>query len=560
MDINAFISKNKDKYKIIIYFQELLNQITAESFPKVVEYIEDHQEFFFKDRESALLFLWNTAFFTLHNFKHFNLILDLIIHYSKEIKQAGIDEYDIIDINLNSTCNINYLYDHNIISIQSIFKKSIHNSRYFVNFYPEIYEYDQEYSEKLRDSILNDQDNDLFDKRIVSFMKLVVSDQEKHKENRSKNFNCSSLHQSIRDDDIDTFQKILSRNNYSINYHFEYSFYERAQTENLTPSLIQVAAIYGSLNIFKFLFMQSEIQIEENLIDYAISGRNLEIIHLCETKCPLERSLTFSIASHQNELSEYIIERSSQKVENLNEENIYSNLEYKGLKCALESANYDVILPCLEKIISIIQNCENYNELEKEDGYGDNSFFSIQFYDMELFKFFYSYKNPKFDFFGGLNPVFFYWITNNMYDVIEYLMPFLEPCQLFQIYEDSLRFNSKICCLLLDYQFDEIENKSEHPVFDEFKKYFDDSFLFYTLSYFVEEVIVKEYNLYRVIDDPEAFLELILHTEAPSKKMLNSFFKNKFNFASKETVLLTSQLLRDQKLDDCAASILEYNQ
>ena len=51
-----------------------------------------------------------------------------------------------------------------------------------------------------------------------------------HIENRNRNYHPSLLHKSIREDDIDAFQKIISQNNYDINYIFDFSYYERARS------------------------------------------------------------------------------------------------------------------------------------------------------------------------------------------------------------------------------------------------------------------------------------------------------------------------------------------
>ena len=556
MDIDSFISSNEEKYKTITYFQNLLNNITKETVPTTIQYVEDHSNIFLKDRESALLFISSIVNFSIYNFQQFTLIQDVFIHFSNEVKQTGIDELDIIDLNIDMMYSLNYLYDKNVINIESIYRKSIYNISIFINFFHEIDEIDHEYAMMKADDILNDIEHGTYDEEDFSFMNYVIQNLEEHKKNRELNYHSSLFHKSIRDDDIDTFQSILSKNNYSVNYKFERSYYERALTEDFNPSLIQVAAIYGSLKIFKFLWMQQKIEISESLIDYAIVGRNFEIIHICETKCPLRRALVFSIASHQNELSEYIIENTEK---NENEDNIYSSLKYSELKFAIEFLNYDIIIPCLKKIVSIVKEYDNYDELEKEDKNGQNSFFSVQLYDMELFKFLYTNKNPNFDFFSGSNPVYFSCLANRMYDAIKYLIQFSNPSQLYRIFEDSVRLNPKIACLLLDLQIDEIKNKDDHPIYDTFKKQISDNckyLIIYSAENFDVEVMTKLLNLYYVIDSPEAFFGLF---PSLSTKMFKSFFKNKLPFASKEKVIETSHFLENCGLYEAAELVLEYN-
>lgn len=80
----------------------------------------------------------------------------------------------------------------------------------------------------------------------------VKSDPQKHISNRSSCYHPSPLHKSIREDDIDTFQSLLYKSNYSVNYIIEFSMYERAQTIDSNISLIRIAATYGSIKIFSF--------------------------------------------------------------------------------------------------------------------------------------------------------------------------------------------------------------------------------------------------------------------------------------------------------------------
>ena len=88
----------------------------------------------------------------------------------------------------------------------------------------------------------------------------VKNNKEEHKIYRNSNYHPSTLHKSIREDDIDLFQSILAKNNYGINYKIEYSFHERSQPKDKKNS-----AIYGSLKIFKFLWMQKVIVLDDNL-------------------------------------------------------------------------------------------------------------------------------------------------------------------------------------------------------------------------------------------------------------------------------------------------------
>ena len=221
MEIEAFLAKHKQKYEIIEHFQNLLNNISRETFPETIKYVEDHTDIFFHNRDSAILFLWNIRIFTVYNFKKLELILDVLVNFFTRIKQFVTNDNEIIDYLYSMRFNIYYIYSKNLLSIQSIIRKSIDDSSLFVYFYPEIDEYDHEYAEKKKDEFFKYESSS----QLIDFFQEVIDNPEKHKKNRERNFHLSAIHKAIRDDDIESFQSILAKNNYGINYSFQFSYY-----------------------------------------------------------------------------------------------------------------------------------------------------------------------------------------------------------------------------------------------------------------------------------------------------------------------------------------------
>lgn len=113
-------------------------------------------------------------------------------------------------------------FQSKFFQISSIIELSAIYPNLFINFLPEIEEYDPKYA-KMRE------ENLVIDRNDISFYNFVKFNPEKHVINRSLNYHPSSLHKVIREDDFDKFQIILSRNNYSINHKIEYSPYERSR-------------------------------------------------------------------------------------------------------------------------------------------------------------------------------------------------------------------------------------------------------------------------------------------------------------------------------------------
>lgn len=118
------------------------------------------------------------------------------------------------------------------------------------------------------------------------------------------------LTKSIQNDDITDFQSILSHSNISINSKTHQSINKAIEFANdgyESPTLIEYAAYNGSLNIFKFLWM-NDAKLPDNILKMAVLGGSYEIIHLLESKNITfdESALNSAIEYHRNEIVEYI--------------------------------------------------------------------------------------------------------------------------------------------------------------------------------------------------------------------------------------------------------------
>ena len=114
----------------------------------------------------------------------------------------------------------------------------------------------------------------------------------------------------IKEDDIDSFQDFVTNQ-----YEYDMDSIHNLET-NQPPhfvawdtkiSLLNLAAFYGSIQIFKYLFMNN-CKTSPDTFAYAISSGVMEIIHICEQKSlPLRNSLKVSVQFHQKEITEWII-------------------------------------------------------------------------------------------------------------------------------------------------------------------------------------------------------------------------------------------------------------
>lgn len=404
-----FLSQNKIRYHLYKKIQKKLINLTQDTYQETLHLIQKNVDILFKDHPSTINFIGIVNNSISNNFINLEIILDIIIHFSNELDRTNVTKREIYSIFNSNISSINYLYSKQFFSIETITEFSKHDILIFIYFMPDIYEYDGEYA-AIRDK-------NLFVNMIMSngdiyrnFKDIVASDPQLHIKNRQLNYYPSNLHKSIREDNIDTFQSLLSQNQIDINYRFEYSFYERSR-QNISTSLIQVATIYGAVKICKFLLMQDNIEIDDNLLSFAYISHNFDLIHNYEKlKCSSDNLITTQIFSNRKDLLEYYLENYPDQIvennENISkklggkftpEENIYYQLTYDNLESSLYAFNYTIIEESLPKIVYIVKNVELTKNkfIETSPFVPPTCLLIASGFDLELFKFLYSQITPK---------------------------------------------------------------------------------------------------------------------------------------------------------------------
>lgn len=147
-----------------------------------------------------------------------------------------------------------------------------------------------------------------------------------------------SLLKALLDDNVESLQSYISKNNYDLNQTIPYSYYDQNYPILVSAKAIDYAALFGSINCFKFLMMNMEDLYYQGLLNSSIAGGNHEIIHIVENKIQCQDSIDYNqlleiaILFMQNDLIDYIIEKSDIKIESEN-----------YIKC-IYSSNYEAIL------------------------------------------------------------------------------------------------------------------------------------------------------------------------------------------------------------------------
>lgn len=168
------------------------------------------------------------------------------------------------------------------------------------------------------------------------------------KKNQLEGENDILICQLIRNDSIEEFIQLfnsskLNSNSTVLPSQFETNRFLNMNLENI--SLIEYAAFFGSIQIFKFLLLQ-KVVLTSPIWIYAIHGRNYEIIHLLEennVKMQVNLCISESIKCHHNELTEYLLN------------NFENSIEKFFLNQSLSCNNYS-------EIVNYFQNVNNFDK------------------------------------------------------------------------------------------------------------------------------------------------------------------------------------------------------
>ena len=245
-----------------------------------------------------------------------------ILRNLKDILLKFIEKNELVN-SFEQSQFILFFYEEGFVDFTTICNELCGEENYFFFFFPEIRKESFFYYS-------------LFKTYPEIVPKINSTDIEKHKELRRLGCNEHEIALPIQRDDLVQFQEVISKMNISINMRLPFSFYERflfVNSDDSLPSLIEYSAFFGSINIFKFLWI-SGAYVDDDLVQYAIAGGNNEIIQYCEEK-QLEfdkECLKVAIKFLRNEIAEYI--------------HMNYGIEYKRSHIieAISSHNYEMLL------------------------------------------------------------------------------------------------------------------------------------------------------------------------------------------------------------------------
>ncbi|KAK8847789.1 hypothetical protein M9Y10_018821 [Tritrichomonas musculus] len=126
---------------------------------------------------------------------------------------------------------------------------------------------------------------------------------------------------AIYDDDVQKLQQLIILSNFDENQQMSIFKVEYIDSLYNNSILIEFAALFGSLQCFKYLFLNSKNVDYEDLLKYSIAGGNYDIIHITEDQIQDDEYkskqiyLYLAIYYMRNELIEYLIDNYEVKID-----------------------------------------------------------------------------------------------------------------------------------------------------------------------------------------------------------------------------------------------------
>ena len=293
MNIQEYIEKKKVIQSLLLNYIE--NDNKEETFQNLIKSIEDqkilnnHHEF--KLLLCLILKVANNHYRTSDFFFKIEKIFNV---FKKDIKK-NFSNSEIFNLFKNNKRILLILIKEEIITIDKTISSVMTEYKYEEMKYPKYFfpEIKNFINESLIESN-NKETNDQFE--------------EKRKNGENDNYIC----QLIRNDMIDEFITYVNQTNLPLSSKIKPSIFEtNSFLIKKRPSLIEYSAFFGSIQIFRYLYL-NKIQLTPSLWIYAIHSQNPELIHLLEENdvqpddISYEKCFQESIKCHHIELTNYI--------------------------------------------------------------------------------------------------------------------------------------------------------------------------------------------------------------------------------------------------------------
>ena len=299
-------------------FGDLISQ-KKEIYETILEYIDkgDHKELIenlekfhiHEDRNQFIVFLRLISKISKNHHRDtlfFDKFEQIFLFFSIQIKEI-FSNFEIFKIFKNNPRILLLLIKHNILILDKSLISTLlqHNNNYRYYFYSEIKSViDTEQSQEIEQELLAVNSN-IFD-----------SFDEKCKLGENHSYICSL----IRNDNVKEFVSYVNQKCINLRTRkIKHSIFETNPFfKNSSPSLIEYATFFGSIQIFNYMRM-NKVELSSSLWIYAIHSNNAEMIHLLEQYHvkPIDSSyedcFKEAVKCHHNSVANYILNNFIQK-------------------------------------------------------------------------------------------------------------------------------------------------------------------------------------------------------------------------------------------------------
>lgn len=294
MDLQKILDANQENLQFLVQISEKLKDLESASGAQVLKLLKDKN--IFENKELTFQFL--CCLNAISNARPRQLpfyckIVKTIIPNIR--KKFTSDELAIIFSNKRIVL---ILLKEKLINIQTIINFFVDSPDTLKYFCEELQKEDKNWYETHKDYYPD----------INEFLKTLNI--KKHHEYREEGQNHDLFARTIRKDDAIKLQELVAFTNHSFTLPFDSSPYDTINESVRYARIIEYAALFGSINSFKYLWMCGAGDASPNLMKYAIAGGNYDIIHITEQKHVNydEECLVEAIRSHRNDIVHYLID------------------------------------------------------------------------------------------------------------------------------------------------------------------------------------------------------------------------------------------------------------
>ncbi|KAK8853875.1 hypothetical protein M9Y10_016418 [Tritrichomonas musculus] len=147
-----------------------------------------------------------------------------------------------------------------------------------------------------------------------SIEKLKANDWSYYRDLISSAYVPNSLGDAIRSDNFELFKELSNKFGFDVNTQLQPSLFLQIPFLQDSPTLIQAAAFFASVNIFKFLMLNNaDLNLTDNkkrtLPFFAVAGGSSEIIRTCQQqKLPFKFSTIYAIQFHHQDVFNWLLD------------------------------------------------------------------------------------------------------------------------------------------------------------------------------------------------------------------------------------------------------------